>query len=793
MIQNSTSRPVAITGNPKVVQLQGSGRIALTAQKDVFRLITENDEYTIIAQGHTFADGDEVTFEFTDGSVFLSRKMPSSEGQVAAPPFRDELVLQPSPDTKILIKTLETVLQEIESQTNDHSEIFSAALLTQLTGRIKEQLTTDQLEQLQRIVELLNENGSNSDIKKIEAPIRELITQLNTATVQLKTPASLLSMCPGLITFPDQNLTDGIYQFQDKDSLLRFLGNQAELSSCQGFLNSIIESEGLLSLRIADAGTASAGAFIVTSQALEDQMRSLVCSVDSDILQKIPVETFLKFYNVNGGIDKNFISLLSGALKEVGNSFANVAGGGGSEALLQWLHLFNQNRDMAGIFTSRQPGTKGTDLLKGVLDVMEKCNVMPGLNVNSVGIVPGAGKDALNQIEASLQKMGITTESRLAQGVMPAGSVKAELYRLLGSQFGDDGAGSTDTNAKSIFSVHTSSDIMQNVRSFQGMLRQEMAYSRNVPQPQEQALVSILSKAVDSVEMFLRSSGDSQSVQLSATVPMELRERLSILLTALETVIQPKDSTTGVVPQKLATISSVLDLLGQVSKALPGLDTFRVHIDEIKAGLQSLLTATESGQLPNDGSENKDTALLHKKVETGLPTDGLVRSAIAHSSEMSLSSPQKMIEQLINRIESIQLLARQVDVQDGTSQILELPVKIGNEWTDVTLHFVKKRTGKKGSDAQKHFTVQLDTAPSRLGQIHAVLDYEKGKNLSITMEFENKDVTAWFTRNQEPIRKSLQEHQVHFVNLHFKTPAHPAAQKKSTVPLQQNSGVDLRI
>jgi hypothetical protein len=795
MIQNPTSRPVASIGNPKVVQLQGSGRIALTAQKDVFRLITENEQYTIIAPGHTFTDGDEVNFELTDGTVFLIRKVSSSEGQLVAQTFRDELVLQPTPDTKILIKALESVLQEIESQTGDHSKIFSAALLRQLTDRIKEQITSEQLEQLQQIVELLNENDGSRDLKKIEVSIRNLITQLNTATVQFKTPASLLSVCPGLITFPDQNIVDGIYQFQDKDSMLQFLGNKEELSNLQGFLSKVIESEGLLSLRIADAGTASAGAFIVTSQALEDQMRSLICSVTPDILQKIPVEIFLKFCSVNGGIDKNFISLLAGAIKNTGNNFVNTLGDEGSEALLQWLHLFNQNRDMAAIFTLRQPGMKGTDLLRGVLGVMEKYNVMPGLNLNGLGIVPGAGKDAFTQIESSLQRMGITTESRLAQGVMPAGSVKAELYRILASQSGDGGAVSADTNAnfKGISSVNTPSDIMQGVRSFQGMLRQEMAYIRNVPQPQEQALVSMLSKAVDSIEMLPRSSGDSQSVQLSVTVPKDLRERLSILLTALETVIQPKDTMTGVVPQKLTTISSILDLLGQVSRTLPGLEAFRVQIDEIKAGLQSLLTATETGQLRSKVSENNGADLLHKNAETGLQTDGLIRSVLGNNGDISFSPPQKMVEQLINRIESIQLLARQVNVQDGTSQILELPVKIGNEWTDVTLHFMKKRTLKKGSDTQKHFTVQLDTAPSRLGQIHAILDYEKGKNLSITMEFENKDVTAWFVRNQEQIRRSLQEHQIHFVNLHFKTPADAAAQKKSSALLQQNSGVDIRI
>jgi hypothetical protein len=793
MIQNSTSRPVTVIASPKVVQLQGCGRIALTAQKDLFRLITENEQYTIIARGHTFVDGDEVNFEFADGSVFLTRKVSSSEGQVIAQTVRDELVLQPSPDTKVLIKTLESLLQEIASQTDDHKGMFSVALLKQLAGRINEQITGVQAEQLQKIIELLNENGGSGDVEEVEARIRGLINQLNTVNVQVKVPPSLLGTGPGLITFLDQNITDGIYQFQDKDSILRFLGNQTDLSSWDGLFNSIIESDGLLSLRITGAGTTSAGAFLVTSQAMEDQMRSLICSVAPDILQKIPVETFLKFCSVNGGIDNNFISLLAGAIKDTVSSVVNGTGQGNSDTLLQWLHLLNQNRDKAVVFASRFPGMKGTDLLRGVLEVMEKCNVMPGFNLNGAGIIPGVGKDAMTQIESSLQKMGIITESRLAQGVMPAGSVKAELYRLLGRELGDDIVASAETTMKGVPSVNNATDFLPNVRSFQSLLRQELAPFRNVTQPQEQALGSVLSKAVSSVEMFLRSIGDSQAIQSLSSVPVELRERLAILMTALEMVIQPKDSMAGVVSQKLVDISSVLDLLGQVSRIVPGLEKFRDEIEEIKAEIQSLLNAKDVGLHRSEVLESKDTEQVHKKTETGLQTDGLIRSAVGTSSELSLVSPQKMVEQLINRIESMQLLARQVTVQDGTSQILELPVKIGNEWTDVTLQFVKKKTGKKGGDTQKHFTVQLDTSPSRLGQIHAVLDYEKGKNLSITMEFEHKEVTAWFLRNQEQIRKSLQEHQVHFVNLHFKTPADAGVQKKSSVSVQQNAGVDIRI
>lgn len=793
MIQNSTSRPVTVIGNPKVVQQQGSGRIALTAQKDIFRLITENEQYTIIAQGHTFSDGDEVNFEFVDGSVFLTRKISPSEGKVVAQTFHDELVLQPSPDIKVLIKTLESLLKEIESQTEDQSEILSAALLRQLTGRIKEQITGEQAEQLQQIVDLLNEKGGSGNLKEIEVRIRDLVNQLNTVTIQVKPPVSLLSMCPGLITFPDQNITDGIYQFQDKDSLLCFLGNQTELSSWDGLFSSIVENEGILSLRIANAGTTSAGAFLVTSQALEDQMRSLICSVAPEILQKIPLETFLKFCNVNGQIDTEFITLLAGAINNSESTVVNVSGRGGSDALLQWLHLFNQKRDMAGIIASRLPGMKGTDLLRGVLDVMEKCNVMPGLNLNGVGIVPGAGKDALAQIESVLQKMGITTESRMAQGVMPAGSVKTELYRLLGSQMGDEVVTTAGSNVKGTFGINTSSDVIQDIRSFQVLIRQELAHIRNVAQPQELALITVLSKTVDSVEMLLRSCGESQSIQLLSSVPMDLRERLAILMTALETVIQPKESMAGVLPQKLNDIASVLDLLGQISRIVPGLETFREHIDEIKAGIQSLLNAKEIGQHHTEITENKNHDHLPDNAETGRLADGLNRSVLSSGVEIPFTSPQKMVEQLINRIESMQLLARQVNVPDGTSQILELPVKIGNEWTDVTLQFVKKRTGKKGNDSQKHFTVQLDTSPSRLGQIRAVLDYEKGKNLSITMEFERKEVTAWFVRNQEQIRKSLQEHQVHFVNLHFKTPAASDSHKRSSVHVQQNTGVDIRI
>ncbi|HEX2958209.1 MAG TPA: flagellar hook-length control protein FliK [Chitinispirillaceae bacterium] len=793
MIQKSTSQPVAVIGTPNVVQFKGCGRVVLTAQKDIFKLITENEQYTIVARGHTFADGDEVNFEFADGSVYLSKKVSPAEEQVIAQTLRDELLLQASPDTKVLIKTLKSLLLEIEAQPDRHNELLSAALLKQLTGRIKDLITAEQLEQLQQIITMLEQKNGDTDISEIGLRVRELINQLDAGVTQVKGSGSLLNVTPGLITFPDMIISEGIYQFQDKDSLLQFLGNPSELNRWEGYFNSIIESEGLLSMRIAATGDTTPGAFLVTSKALEDEMRSLICSIAPDILQKIPVETFLKFCNVNGGIDKEFISLLSGTVAGTANRFVNITGKGSSETLVQWLNLFNQNRDLDKLFISRQPSSKGTDLLRGILEVMEKCNVMPGLSLKEVGIVPGSGKDALTLIENTLQRMGITTESSFAHGVMPAGSVKAELYRLLGSQSGNGMEISAGTNKNITSIVNNPSDVIQNIRSFQNMLRQDAVLLRNAVQPQEQALSSIVSRAADCAEMIVQGSGDPQTVQLLSTLPVELQKRLSILLTALETVIQPEDASNGVVVQKLNDISGVLDVVKKISELLPGLSAVGEKIGEIKVAILSYLTSTRESQQTDDVSGIQSSKTFMVKEDAEFLTDEMARSTVAGTVDTTVKTPQKMIEQLINRIESIQLLARQVSVADGTSQILELPVKIGNEWTDVTLQFVKKRTGKKGDNSQKHFTVQLDTSPSRLGQIHAVLDYEKGKNLSITIEFEHREVTSWFMRNQEQIRKSLQENQIHFINLHFKTSADTDAVKNGSTSVKQNTGFDIRI
>jgi hypothetical protein len=276
-------------------------------------------------------------------------------------------------------------------------------------------------------------------------------------------------------------------------------------------------------------------------------------------------------------------------------------------------------------------------------------------------------------------------------------------------------------------------------------------------------------------------------------VSTQTRERLSTLLIALDTVIYSKSAAGDINIKKLNDISSVLEILKQISNVTPGLKPLQDQIANSISELKSYLSILQMEKGSGASVQKSELDAPGRDLRLESPSENPV-SSVMEKSDDRRAVPQKIVEQLINKIESLQVLAKQVATPDGSSQILELPVKIGNEWTDVTLQIIKREADKKkNSGEQKHFTVYLDAAPSRLGGIHTILDYEKGKNLSITMEFEHKEVTSWFLRNQEQIRKTLQENQMHFVSLCFKAPTVERTDNGNETLAKINKNLDIRV
>jgi hypothetical protein len=785
MIQNAVTQPVLKSSNSSQLRIKGTGRVIHSPQKDIFTLETDSARYMIKAPGHTFEDGDEIDFELINGTVFLTKKTNSAQGMDVNILPRDELILQVDPEAEVLNKTLKSILSDLDSGENHIPGKMD--FLKQLSERIQGQITLSQQEQLDKIVELAGRKNP-ADIPDLMNRIKALIENVGTDTINGTISLTSVSR---LVIFPELMISEGIYQFQDMISVLKFLGNP-KMDGWEKYLKDLFESEGSVWIRIVDTGDKYPGAFLVAPEALKNEMISMVSSVSNDILKQFPIETFLSFFNGNGGIDKNLVNLLNEQITNASNeSMAEMSVNISPGARLQWLQTLNEFRDCPEVLAFQQP-SRCTDLFRGLLEIKEKYGVLPGFSLSDTGIVPGSGKNAVSLFENTLNKIGFTTEHKLSKGVLPTGSVKTELYRLLETTQHTEQALTAVNEAPDKLAGSDSFDIFRNFRGFQSFLQRETSRLKNDGLQQNKVLFEMLSRIEVVLDQFLNGSDKPSIISTISGIPSEIRERLTELVNSFETMVQPKVSDGIAQVQTINSISSALDLLKQICSTIPVFHSQHSQLEDIMSELKKHLEKMVAENESQDPSGRRDLTDLQKRsgsepfVDNDLHRDqGLIESG--------KNIPQKIVEQLINRIESLQILARQLTTPDGSSQILELPVKIGNEWTDVTLQIVKKEGRKKDSpNAQKHFSIYLDTEPSRLGGIHAVLDYEKGKNLSITVEFEHKEVASWFIRNQECIRKSLQENHIHFVNLSFKTRAVTDGDMSAENFTRQSTNVDVR-
>lgn len=183
-----------------------------------------------------------------------------------------------------------------------------------------------------------------------------------------------------------------------------------------------------------------------------------------------------------------------------------------------------------------------------------------------------------------------------------------------------------------------------------------------------------------------------------------------------------------------------------------GTDNLKMLLLELKHKIQngSILNSMNS-QLPN----KSPSELVSSRAN--LP-DALNSLLFELNPDSQVSLPKENIRQsietLIQNIESLQVLASKVNLPDSTQQVLALPIKIQNEWTQLSLTFVKEKN-KSDRTKQQHFTVSVHVNPSVLGAIDATMEYDEKKLFSLHINFEQKETYEFFQNFMEPLKDSL--------------------------------------
>jgi hypothetical protein len=110
-------------------------------------------------------------------------------------------------------------------------------------------------------------------------------------------------------------------------------------------------------------------------------------------------------------------------------------------------------------------------------------------------------------------------------------------------------------------------------------------------------------------------------------------------------------------------------------------------------------------------------------------------------------------------------------------QVVALPVKIGEEWTELQVKIIKERKGKEKKEKKEgggHVSVYLNVAPSKLGEVTAHLDYYPPASLKLSFQFGKPEAAKWFRERAAGLREALSAAGLPGAALEFHTKPRPA-------------------
>ncbi len=180
-------------------------------------------------------------------------------------------------------------------------------------------------------------------------------------------------------------------------------------------------------------------------------------------------------------------------------------------------------------------------------------------------------------------------------------------------------------------------------------------------------------------------------------------------------------------------------LLGTLIKTVDSIIKFFGVESQSRAGNDRMVTESNNEQ-PEPAVSNR----------SAIDSDNSLLSASLRQTALG-----RALSDVLDRFESLQLLARQVATSQGNQQIIALPVKFGDGWTEVNIRLLRRRMKRRSKKSSDRFVVDVDVAPPALGPLHAHIDYHRARKLCLSVGFERKAACEWFRRHSDELTGSI--------------------------------------
>jgi hypothetical protein len=235
--------------------------------------------------------------------------------------------------------------------------------------------------------------------------------------------------------------------------------------------------------------------------------------------------------------------------------------------------------------------------------------------------------------------------------------------------------------------------------------------------------------------------------------------------------IQMQDSP---VRSAQTTLADGLEVAGQIRALardiLQGVDRLSTDVASretsparLQAAFEALAKNVAKGldglaAIVSERSQSARATALQQDLAARAPQHpGKTEQDAAASQRTALDTLRAQVEHVLTRVESLQVLAKQVSVADGVQQVISLPIKIDGQWTDVMVKFLKRKNSQAKDRSKKNVSVVIRVAPEVLGNIAVYMDYAGKQSLGLRMEFDKASSRQWFESNRADFSAALEK------------------------------------
>lgn len=634
--------------------------------------------------------------------------------------------------------------------------------------------------------------------KSSQGLLQQSTDTLTVTSDETTKPAQSVTSSSSSLPLP-QNFPAGLYRFASTNKALDFLG-QSENSPIRFHLDELIANEGLITLKVDENAIGEKFAYVFNKAESSYALSTFLASLSSPILGHATTVTLESILDKNGTLAFDLWNQLDRFLSDPENlrSAANNRPASVQAPLtLQWLQTALSSTLSLEKLLRLHPLSSTAALFKGLEPLMQQLSLYtgsPAVPLDTLAI-SAASFDATNTREGivpdAIDSLGLTLENALSltdglsRQQFSGQNLKSLLLQQQQALTGDH----MISGAKSIIEANQNAaavnvDHIPTAIVLPALLTSTFFDQIHTLQIQIDTLIADRTPATIYQKPAGETNGITTAPVFTAPADPEATEPPAIIA-VLDTLRATCVTLKAAAEPKL---TNHLQPTEQQSPTPTIANLLRSSQQQLSANLRDLTgLLTPASTTPVAPTVQKQTAdiellvitvaALEKNLALILPHLTTVaehqppfldrtKNTMGNRSEETISPhPEKIalhnhlkqsVETALNHLESLQVLARPVATQQGTTQIFALPIKIGLTWTEVTIQLVtqKKQSGKKRR-GHTRYMVNLDVAPSALGIIHVGLDYQPKQCLNATLAFEEADTSRWFTQHKDALVQSL--------------------------------------